>query len=374
MLGLTAAFVFALELVSQPVEAGFSRPLVGLKADPTSAVKPVLVTAEPAATQEAAQPPSAQKAEPWSSSREPQTTRTVDATRDMRLALDNFAGDVIVRAWDKNAVRVDARHPRGETIQVERTGDEIEVSTSRDRGGLSGSIDYETSVPSWMPLRLTGTYLFVSIEGVQADIQAGTVRGDVAVRGGAGSVSLKSIEGDGSLEGATGRIELSSVEGILSLNRITASVVEASTIDGEIVYEGAIAAQGQYRFTTHDGDVLLPIPENTGASVTVRTYDGRFDSSFPVQPSGDFTRGRRVTFTLGKGGAEIDIEAFDGQIRLMKAGEALPAGKNKKKDKDAYWPSGLRWRVSVQAGRRQAPDRVPERAPAPLEQLRAERA
>ena len=177
----------------------------------TAAFVAALVTAAPAATQEAAQPPAAQKAEPRSSSREPQTTRTVDATRGMRLALDNFAGEVIVRAWDKNAVRVDARHPRGAIIQVERKGNEIEISTSRDWGGLSGSIDYEISVPSWMPLRLTGTYLFVSIEGVQADIQAETVRGDVAVRGGAGSVSLKSIEGDGSLEGATGRIELSSV-------------------------------------------------------------------------------------------------------------------------------------------------------------------
>jgi len=355
MVGLTAAFVATLGLVS--VEAGFSRPLVRLKADPTSVVKPVLVTAAPAAMQEASQQPAAQKAEPQPSPREPRTTRTVDATRGMRLVLNNFAGEVIVRAWDKSAVRVDARHPRSATIQVEPKGDEIAVR-SHDRGGLSGSIDYEISVPSWMPLRLTGTYLFVSIEGVQADIQAATVRGDVAVRGGAGSVSLKSIEGDVSIEGATGRIELNSaegdvtvtdcggeiaaetLEGTISLSRITATVVEASTIDGDVVYDSAVSAQGQYRFTTHDGNVLLRIPENTGASVSVRTYDGRFDSSFSVQPSGDFKRGRRVTFTLGKGGAEIDIEAFDGQIRLLKTGEALPAGKNK--DKAAYWPGNLR--------------------------------
>ena len=315
----------------------------------TAAFVAALVTAAPAAAQEAAQAPATQKAEPRSP-REPQSTQTVDVTRGTRLVLNNFAGEVIVRAWDKDAVRVDARHPRSVTVQVERKGDAIEVSTPSGRSLLSGSIDYEISVPSWMPLRLTGTYLFVSIEGVQADIQVETVRGDVTVRGGAGSVSLKSIEGEVSLERATGRIELSSaegdvtvtdcggeitaetLEGLLSLTRLTASMVEASTIDGEIVYDGPIAAQGQYRFTTHDGDVLLRLPENTGASVTVRTYDGKFESSFAAQPSSDFKRGRRVTFTLGKGGAEIDIEAFDGQIRLMKAGEPLPAGKDKKKD------------------------------------------
>lgn len=73
------------------------------------------------------------------------------------------------------------------------------------------------------------------------------------------------------------------------------------------------------------------MPEATGASVSVRTYDGRFESSFPVQPTGDFRRGRRVTFTLGTGGSEIEIEAFDGQIRLLKTGEPLPEGRKKDK-------------------------------------------
>jgi hypothetical protein len=47
-----------------------------------------------------------------------------------------------------------------------------------------------------------------------------------------------------------------------------------------------------------------------------------------------------VTFTLGKGGAEIVIEAFDGQIRLLKAGEPLPAGKTKQKAKDPLFEVG----------------------------------
>lgn len=321
---------------------------------PTAALVAVLVTAVPAAVQEAAQQPAAQKAEPRPSSREPQSTQTVDVTRGMRLSLENFAGEVEVHAWDKSSVRVDARHPRGTTVQIDRKTDTLEIKASRQREGF-GSIDYEISVPSWMPLRLTGTFLFVSVEGVQADIQIETVQGDVDVRGGSGSISLKSIEGDVTLDSAKGRMELSSaegdvtvtdcagevtaetLEGTIRMTRVSATIVEASTIDGDIVYDGTVAGQGQYRFTTHDGNVWLRIPETTGASVSIRTYDGRFESSFPVQPPGDFKRGRRVTFTLGKGGSEIDIEAFDGQIRLLKTGEPLPEGKKKDKTSKGDW-------------------------------------
>jgi hypothetical protein len=329
----------------------------------TTALIAALAIAAPAVSQEAAQSaaqaPAAQKAEPRSPAGAPQTSKTLDAVRGTRLELTNYAGEVVVRAWDRNAVRVDARHARLDSVLVEQQGDAIQISRARgssdappyrSRNSFGGSVDYDISVPSWMPLRLSGTFLFVSIEGVQADVRVETVRGDVEVRGGSGSVSLKSIEGNVSLEGATGRINATTaegdvtiaacggeitaetLEGVLTLKGLTATVVDASSLDGEIVYDGAIGAQGQYRFTTHDGDVILRIPETTNASVTVRTYEGRFTSSFPVQLSGDFKRGRRVTFALGKGGTEITIEAFDGQIRLLKAGEPLPADKAKGKE------------------------------------------
>jgi hypothetical protein len=44
----------------------------------------------------------------------------------------------------------------------------------------------------------------------------------------------------------------------------------------------------------------------------------------------DYERGKRVTFTLGKGGAEVDIEAFGGRIRLLRPNEALPEVKKQK--------------------------------------------
>jgi len=61
-----------------------------------------------------------------------------------------------------------------------------------------------------------------------------------------------------------------------------------------------------------------------GATVSIRTYEGRFTSSYPVQLSGDYKRGRRVSFTLGGGAAAVEIEAFDGHIRILKPSDPLP--------------------------------------------------
>ena len=42
--------------------------------------------------------------------RAPDTDETVTCHRGTRLSVNNFAGEVIVRGWDRDAVRVQARH------------------------------------------------------------------------------------------------------------------------------------------------------------------------------------------------------------------------------------------------------------------------
>ena len=48
-------------------------------------------------------------------------------------------------------------------------------SGSRGPGGL---VDYQITVPRWMPVNLTGTYLDATIEGTQAEVTVETVHGN----------------------------------------------------------------------------------------------------------------------------------------------------------------------------------------------------
>lgn len=282
--------------------------------------------------------------------RAPQTDQTVDVSKGMRLVVDNFAGEVIVRTWNRDAVRVQARHRDRAKVNIRPASSQLTVSSE---SGAMGSVDYEISVPAWMPMRVSGTYNFITVEGAQGEVVAETTRGDIVIKGGNG-VTAKSIQGEVVVEGARGRVTASSVnEGIrisdvvgdvtaetnngdIRMANVQSANVEIATINGSIVYDGPPAAQGRYRFTTHNGNIIVYVPESSNVSFIVRTYNGTFQSAIPVNgpPRGDVRQGRRTTYTLGNGSAEMEMESFGGSIRVRKPGTApTTAPKDKIKDK-----------------------------------------
>ena len=273
----------------------------------------------------------------------PQTDETVPVERGARLSINNFAGEVVVHTWNKDAVHVVARHQLRTTVRLRPSPTVFAISASGERGP-AGSVDYDITAPSWMPVRVEGTYNFVTIDGAQSEVFANTVRGDVTIKGGTGTITAKSVEGEVHVQGARGRVVASSVNekvtiadargeivvdsvnGAITMTGIDSSSVDASTVNGTIVYEGKLADGGHYSFGTHNGDLLLGLPDVVNATFTIRTYQGSFRSDFPLPGVGRdaFDRGRRVTTSLGNGSADVTLESFGGSIRLRK-GSATPS-------------------------------------------------
>src|SRR5262245_44146826 len=96
----------------------------------------------------------------------PQTDETVAVQRGARLNVNNFAGDVLIRTWDKDSVHVVARHQSRTRVSVRPTGAGVSITAS-GINGPQGSVDYEITAPAWMPIRVEGTYNFVTVEGAQ---------------------------------------------------------------------------------------------------------------------------------------------------------------------------------------------------------------
>jgi DUF4097 and DUF4098 domain-containing protein YvlB len=287
--------------------------------------------------------------------RAPQTDQTVPVSRGGRLRVNNFAGETVVRVWEKDAVRVLARHSARVRVDVRQTDGGVSLSASAERGP-SSSVDYEITAPAWLPIRVDGTYNFVSIEGTQAEVAVENVRGDIVIKGGSGFVTAKSVEGEILVERAKGRLSLSGVNedirvsgasgdivaettnGGITLTSIESSSVEATTVNGDILFEGT-ANRGAFRFASHNGDIVIAMPETASATIVVRSYQGDFASTLPVKgpPASEVERGRRVSYTLGGGAADVEVETFGGDIRLRRPSEVQPdreqSGKAKDKDK-----------------------------------------
>src|SRR5207248_3287924 len=202
-----------------------------------------------------------------------QTDTTVPVRAGARLEVNNFGGEIAVKTWSKSAVRIAASHSSRDRITIDASDQVVRVK-SESRRGPSQVVDYEITVPAAMALALSGVYTDISVEGSQGEITAETVQ---------------------------------------------------ATVNGDVTYDGTIKDGGRYRFSTHDGDLRVSVPEKANVSVSVSTFNGDFSACFPVQLTGKTKH--RFSFTIGSGTARLELESFDGDIRLCRPGQLA-------KDKD----------------------------------------
>src|SRR5262245_27851783 len=82
-----------------------------------------------------AQPPI--QAKPGGPESSPKSDQTVDVTKGTRLVLTNNAGEVVVRSWDRDQVRVQASHSEREQIDIQTADTTLRVRARSSRGPTS---------------------------------------------------------------------------------------------------------------------------------------------------------------------------------------------------------------------------------------------
>src|SRR6266540_3067486 len=208
---------------------------------------------------------------------------TVAVQSGARLDVNNFGGEIVVHTWNQNNVKVRSSHSSRSRVDVSTSASTVLVRTAGRRGP-----------PSIVDL-------------------------DITITDAAGDITVESVDGD------------------IILARIDAVNIDVNTVDGDITYDGTIKTSGSYRLATHDGDVAVVIPPTACVSGSVSTFDGDFDASFTV----DTVRAgkHRFSFTIGRcaSPARLEVETFDGDIKLRRPGEVeieLPGHKGKNHDND----------------------------------------
>ena len=264
---------------------------------------------------------------------------TLAVKRGMRLEVDNFAGDITVRAWSRDALRIEASHSRRTRVDIDRSQSVIRL-TAVGRT-IPGHVDYELTVPTWMALDLHGMSAEIDVDGTRAAVTAKSINGDVRVKGGEEMVTVSSLQGEVEVAEARGRIEANStnagvklrrvvgdvtaesMNGMIVLDKVEARSLEASTVNGSIVFVGPMLEGGLYNLSTHNGTLLVGLPEKPDVTVSVATFSGNFSSSFPLDLGSGRRGGKRFNFTLGTGSARLELESFQGGVRLARLSELL---------------------------------------------------
>ncbi len=265
-----------------------------------------------------------------------QTDTIVELRGANRLELENDGGQVIVRTWERDAVRIQADHSSRTFIEIDHNGDVLEIEPDAERGPTT-VVDFELTVPASLNLNIEGMFADVTIEGVDGEVEVGTLQGNIRIVGGRGSVVADATNGEISVEGAEGTIEVTSVSqgievvnssgeilaesvgGSIVMRGISASSVDAGTVGGRIHYEGDIQDGGRYYFASHGGRVTLQLPPGVNATVTAVSLTGGIRADYPGAPT-EFSPRERDSFTLGSGSARVEVETFSGGIVIERQG------------------------------------------------------
>lgn len=269
---------------------------------------------------------------------QPQTDTTFAVSANARVEIETFGGEIVVKTWNKNAIRVHATHGRRDVIDINARGGSVRIQ-AEGRMGPATAVDMQITVPVSVSIDMSGVYTDMSVDGVTGDVGAETVKGNITVTGGA-RLKLESVEGDIVIDKARGLInantvnrgirisnsigdiEAETVNGPIIVQNAQATHVDLATVNGRVVYDGTIRDGGDYAIASHNGPIWVSVPEKAGVTVTVSTFNGELDASFPV--SMRESNKRRYSFAIGNGRAQMDLESFGGDIHLRRPGEAMP--------------------------------------------------
>ncbi len=207
------------------------------------------------------------------------------------FVLENVNGSVQVEGWDRDEVEVsavkssnnDERDLSQVKIEVQSDSGHVAVRTRYPKGqGAQVAVEYHVHVPYRV--------LLGSIE---------TVNGSVVVRG---------VDGTGDLRSVNGNVEVLNSSGRFS----------AKTTNGNLHLELRRLQDGApMRIETVNGSVILGLPADGSANLSVLSMNGDLDSDLPVTSTAGSPATHNFRAKLGTGGGDISVRTINGGVRLL---------------------------------------------------------
>jgi len=240
------------------------------------------------------------------------------------ISVDTQYGAISVKPGSIDQVLVTATLKSGDVeVDEQQSGNRIEIASHLLRGPdqQAGQVDYELLIPPGATLTLRSSTGPLSVERLQGDLTLEGTDAVVNVRNvGNGHVHVRTMRGPITLTDVlNGHVEIASISGDVHLKSVDGPLVQVSCGSGKIFYDGDFGSGGNYRFTTHTGDIEALAPANVSAGFRAHSVLGRVQHDFPLQPRHSrFTTeaGRSFVGTAGGAASEVVLRSFSGKIRL----------------------------------------------------------
>lgn len=240
---------------------------------------------------------------------------------------NEILGSAAIRAFLKSgASKDDLAQYVASLVQVSEEDGAVVITTEpRQRpDGFDIHVVYHLTVP----------------EGTNVDIASNN--GNMWVDGGCGNVTVKGRNADIEIKRPNGLVVAESINGRIRVidapeggrihtenGNVYADVrggrLEAATTNG-VIYasllepvQGGVPLEGA-RLTSQNGGVTLFMNDRLSASIAARTERGTVVSYIPIDTSGGIQQRRVLEGHIGSGGARIELDTLNGNIRIARSG------------------------------------------------------
>lgn len=273
---------------------------------------------------------------PWAAMAAESVDKTWDVAADVRIVVENTAGEIIVEGWDRNEVHLMAELGKSvEKLDIDESSGRLEIRVENRNERNTDSSDLLLKVPTAAVLEISGVSADIEISGLDsAKMEANSVSGNVHVRANSERATLESVSGDVifigkssriSAESVSGDIELDGVSGFVDANTVSGDIVmlagqleggKFETVSGDIVMTAELSDNGRLGAQSMSGDVTANLPANLSGRFKAQSFSGRISTDFGTVSKASHGPGSHLKFVAGEGGAEIKLESFSGNIRL----------------------------------------------------------
>ena len=261
-----------------------------------------------------------------------------DVDSNVSVSIENIAGEVVIEGWDRDEAHLTGvLGDSAKEIDIDASASSLQISVQNHNQRNIDATRLRLMVPSRADIDAEGVSADIFVKGLNNEkLSASSVSGDVEIDASSEWVSIESVSGDVDFSGRTSRITAESVSGDINLSGISGEIsattvsgdmelqagsitsAKFETVSGDIVTTGQISDNGRLTAESMSGDVIINLPSDQAGQFKAQSFSGRISTDFGSVEKAKHGPGSHLKYMSGKGGAEVRVESFSGNIKLIK--------------------------------------------------------